>query len=364
MVPKLGAFATRLVPATGETAAHYPNGQIKLYAEANDHLDRLLAPDTTIPWYRSIAGMLAERIHPEKLPPLEVTSKPVAPEDMPGHELWGLYQVKGRSGAMSVLVHAGLFCLLWSITTSPPAAKVAERITLLVAPPAAIHEAVKVKPPSSGGGGGGGRSALTSPVAVAAEPPRPIVRHYTPPAVERPQFEVPPVLFTPPEWVGSTDPSARYGDPLAGLVGAAGNFGTGMGYGNGNGTGAGAGSGGGYGGGRGGGYGSGTGPGNGGGEPVYVNAKGMTPPEPVFRADAEYTDEARKAELSGKVVLSLIVETNGTASDIEVTKALGMGLEQKAIEAVRQWKFKPATIAGKPVRARVNVEVAFRLVVS
>ena len=59
-----------------------------------------------------------------------------------------------------------------------------------------------------------------------------------------------------------------------------------------------------------------------------------------------------------------MVETDGTTSDVEVTKALGMGLEQKAVEAVRQWKFKPATIAGKPVRARVNVDVIFRLLVS
>lgn len=90
----------------------------------------------------------------------------------------------------------------------------------------------------------------------------------------------------------------------------------------------------------------------------------MIPPVPVFRPDAEYTDEARKAQLSGKVVLSVVVETDGSTSNIEITKALGMGLEQKAVEAVRQWKFKPATMAGRPVRARVNVEAAFRLLVS
>jgi protein TonB len=90
----------------------------------------------------------------------------------------------------------------------------------------------------------------------------------------------------------------------------------------------------------------------------------MTQPEPVFRPDAEYTEEARKAQLNGRVVLSVVVETDGTTSNIQITKALGMGLDQKAVEAVRQWKFKPATMAGKPVRARVNVEVVFRLLLS
>jgi protein TonB len=90
----------------------------------------------------------------------------------------------------------------------------------------------------------------------------------------------------------------------------------------------------------------------------------MTQPEPLFRPDAEYSEDARKAQLSGKVVLSVVVEADGTTSNITVTKALGMGLDQKAVEAVRQWMFKPATMAGKPVRARVNVEVGFRLLVS
>lgn len=83
---------------------------------------------------------------------------------------------------------------------------------------------------------------------------------------------------------------------------------------------------------------------------ICTTAKTMTPPEPWFRPPQ-----------NTRMILTLVVETDGTSSNIEVTKALGLGLDQKAIEAVRQWKFKPATIAGKPVRARANVEVAFRL---
>jgi TonB family protein len=343
-------------------------GAVKLRTEANDHLDRLLAPDTTIPWYRSILADFQEMLHPESLPPLELTSKPLAEKDMPGHELWGLYRTNKNSGVMSVLIHVGLFCLLWSITTSPTAIHLARQITILIAPPAPVHAIQPVEVKRSGGGGGNaGSRALRAPVPLVAELPKPIMRHYTPPPpmdkMDKPSL-VTPQLYIPPEWVGTTDPNAHYGDPLSGLIGAAGNFGNGMGYGGGPGTGFGTGSGGGYGGGSGTGTGNGVGPGNGKGDTIYTAAKGMTPPEAIFHPEAEYTDEARKAQLNGKVVLSLVVETDGTPTNIEITRPLGLGLDRKAIEAVRQWKFKPATIAGKSVRARANVEVSFRLMLS
>lgn len=162
MVLKLGASNIRPLPPDAGTAAHFPNGQIKLKTEANDHLDRLLAPDTTIPWYRSIFANVGEMLHPEKLLPLELTSRPVSEADMPGHGLWGLYRVNKRSGLVSVAVHVGLFGLLWSITTSPPAVQLARQITMLVAPPAPVHP-VEVKPPQGGGGGAAGHSTCLHP---------------------------------------------------------------------------------------------------------------------------------------------------------------------------------------------------------
>jgi TonB family protein len=338
---------------------------VKLRTEPNDHLDRLLAPDTTVPWYRSLFTSVAERLHPEKLPPLELTSKPLSEQDMPGHSLWGLYRTDRKSGVVSVLIHVGLFCLLWSITTSPPALRLTQQFTLLISP-LPVHP-VELKRSGGGGGGGGnaGSHALKAPAPVA-ELPKPIMRHYVPPPLTQKPPLVTPQLYIPPEWVGTTDPNAHYGDPLAGLIGAAGNFGNSAGYAGGPGTGFGPGYGGGSGGGSGGGIGAGTGIGTGPGpgDSIYTAAKNMTPPEPIFRPEAEYTDDARKAQLNGKVIVTLVVEIDGTASNIEVTRGLGLGLEQKAIEAVRQWKFKPATIAGKPVRARVNVEVTFRLMLS
>jgi TonB family protein len=326
----------------------------KLQNDANDHLDRLLAPDSTIPWFRSIFANVAEFVHPEKLPPLELTSKPA-----PIPETWGLYKVNGKSGVMSVAIHVGLFCLLWSITTSPPAIQLAKQITTLIAPPQP-YKAVEVQPRQGGGGGG---KSISSPAALIAEPRTRVVRRYTPPPTTP---LAAPKLLTPPEWVGTTDPTASFGNPLDGLSGTAGGFGAGIGMGA-NGFGSGSGSGNGFGrgsGGYGSGNGSGTGRGSGPGDPIYTAGNNMTQPIPVFRPDAEYSDEARIAQVGGKVLLSVVVETDGTASNIQVMKALGMGLDLKAVEAVRQWKFKPATMGGKPVRARVNVEVVFRLLVS
>ena len=86
-----------------------------------------------------------------------------------------------------------------------------------------------------------------------------------------------------------------------------------------------------------------------------------TPPRATFSPSPEYSSEARSAHYQGVCVLSLIVETNGHASHIRVASSLGMGLDEKAIEAVKRWKFKPAMQNGKPIPVQVAVEVAFHL---
>src|SRR5665647_1908238 len=130
-------------------------------------------------------------VHPEKLPPLEVTSKPVA---LP--ETWGLYRVNRKSGVMSVAIHVGLFCLLWSITTSPPAVQLAREFTTLVAPPAPFQP-IEVKPAQRGGGGGG--RTMAAPRASAFTPPKPVMRHYTPPLPSDRTLVAAPKLVIPPE---------------------------------------------------------------------------------------------------------------------------------------------------------------------
>jgi TonB family protein len=87
----------------------------------------------------------------------------------------------------------------------------------------------------------------------------------------------------------------------------------------------------------------------------------VSAPRAIYNPDPEYSDEARKAKFQGNVVLSLVVDPLGHVRDIHVARSLGMGLDEKALEAVRKWKFEPGMKDGYPVAVQVNVEVNFRL---
>lgn len=88
---------------------------------------------------------------------------------------------------------------------------------------------------------------------------------------------------------------------------------------------------------------------------------GVTPPHAIYEPEPEYSEEARKIRLQGIVVLSLLVDPQGEARGIRVARSLGMGLDEKAIEAVKKWRFAPGTKDGVPVATQVNIEVNFRL---
>jgi TonB family protein len=144
----------------------------------------------------------------------------------------------------------------------------------------------------------------------------------------------------------------QMGDPMSNIMGPLSN-GTGGGGGIGSGTGGGVGSG------RGPGVGPGWGGGIGGG--AYRVGGGVSAPRALYAPDPEYSEEARKAKYQGTVVLWVVVGPDGRPHDIRVQRTLGMGLDEKAIEAVRLWKFEPARKDGKPVAVQINVEVNFRL---
>jgi TonB family protein len=143
----------------------------------------------------------------------------------------------------------------------------------------------------------------------------------------------------------------NYGDPLSRL----GIPSNGTGFGGGIGTG----SGGGVGPGKGPGVGPGSGGGFGGG--VYKVGGGVSAPVPLRKVEPEYSEEARKAKWQGTVVIEMVVDENGKAQGLKVVRALGLGLDQKAIEAVEKWLFKPGMKDGKPVAVRATIEVNFRL---
>ena len=97
------------------------------------------------------------------------------------------------------------------------------------------------------------------------------------------------------------------------------------------------------------------------GTPVYTVGGDVKPPKAIYLPDPQYSKVARKAGREGTVVLWMIVGVDGRPIDIQVARALGMGLDEQAVAAVRNWRFKPALKDGQPVPVRVNVEVSFRI---
>jgi TonB family protein len=87
----------------------------------------------------------------------------------------------------------------------------------------------------------------------------------------------------------------------------------------------------------------------------------VSAPVPVYRPEPEYSEEARKAKWQGAVLLSIVVDENGVPQNIMVVRSIGLGLDQKAIEAVQKWRFKPGVKDGKAVPVFANIEVNFRL---
>ncbi len=203
---------------------------------------------------------------------------------------------------------------------------------------------------SGGGGGGGDRDKMAASKGAL---PKLSDKQFTPPsAVIRnpdPKLAVEPTVVVPPEIkLPQTGP---LGDPMA-QVGPPSN-GTGFGGGIGSGSGGGVGSG------RGPGVGPGWGGGIGGG--IYRVGGGVSAPRAIYSPDPDYSEEARKAKYQGTVVLFVVVGADGRPHDIRIQRSLGLGLDEKAIEAVRTWKFEPAKKDGQAVAVQVNIEVNFRL---
>ena len=105
------------------------------------------------------------------------------------------------------------------------------------------------------------------------------------------------------------------------------------------------------------------GPGSGGGfgGGAYHIGGGVSQPSVISKVEPEYSEEARKAKWQGQVILQLVVDEHGHAQNVKVLRALGLGLDQKAIEAVEKWVFKPGMKDGKPVPVYATIQIDFRL---
>ena len=94
--------------------------------------------------------------------------------------------------------------------------------------------------------------------------------------------------------------------------------------------------------------------------PIQVGGD-VQPPVKVSAPPPQYTEIARKARLQGVVIVQAIIDKEGTVTNVKVLKGLGMGLDQAAVDAIKKWKFDPATLHGKPVAVYYNLTVNFRL---
>lgn len=94
---------------------------------------------------------------------------------------------------------------------------------------------------------------------------------------------------------------------------------------------------------------------------VYSLNAVSTAPKLLYQIDPEYSDEARKVRFNGRVVLKIVIDENGNTRDIEVVRSPGLGLDERAVNAVKQWRFRPGKRDGAAVPVWATVEVNFRL---
>ena len=104
---------------------------------------------------------------------------------------------------------------------------------------------------------------------------------------------------------------------------------------------------------------------------IYHGGKGVTPPLLIYSVDPEFTDKARKKKFVGTCVLSMVVDTNGTPQNVQVVESIASsnpklqsaakGLDENAIKAAKQYRFKPGTYQGKPVPVEIKVEINYRI---
>jgi len=316
-------------------------------------LNLLLPKDSQPPLWKSLFQNLDDFFFPKKLPPLVLTSKPI-----PVKDIWGFYDYKKNGVLGSTVLH--ILTLAAIIGGTIYARKMVQHIihptevTTLIAPTDDIPALPPSKTQVGGGGGGGDRDKFE---ASKGKLPKLSMQQITPPMVvvrnPNPKLAVDPTVVVPPEIKLAQVNLPNLGDPMSHLPSGPPSNGTGSGGGIGSGSGGGVGSG----------IGPGVGPGEGGGigGGVFRVGGGVSPPRPLYDPEPEYSEEARKAKYQGVCVLYVEVGPDGRARNIRVVRTLGLGLDEKAMEAVKNWRFQPGEKDGKPVAVAVNIEVTFHL---
>jgi TonB family protein len=269
---------------------------------------------------------------PPKLPPLVLTSTPIPVPDRMAVKrnplAWGIASFF-NVGILALMIVVGVKSYINS-TAKPPT---------VVETPIDLTEFKAPKSDSLAHGGGGSPDkveAIKGKIPPRMQVPE-IAPNIEPPL---PSIDVQKDIIIPDN---PTLPNFGMSKSANVSLASAGN-GNGMGMGPGNGNGYGPGSGGNIGGG------------------VYSVGGGVSTPQLIHSVEAEFSDEARRAKYQGVCIVSIIVDRNGVPQNPRVVRPLGMGLDEKALEAIKQYRFKPAMKDGKtPVPVMINVEIDFRL---
>ena len=255
----------------------------------------------------------------------------------------------GSALGVSMATHAGIILLLFIIGQLLPD-KVYEAVL-----PERLPDIVWLAQPGPGGGGGGGGNNSPEPpkkVELKGEKPITVPVKETPVEVQKepdpePEVKIPAetAAAAPVVAPGVLETTQAANESQGAGVGGGGGTGRGTGVGAGEGSGLGQGSGGGTGGG------------------TYRPGNGVTIPQLVREVKPAYTADAMRAKVQGTVWLECVVMPDGTVGRVEVVRSLDstFGLDQEAIKAAKQWRFRPGTRLGEPVPVLITIELAFTL---
>ena len=302
--------------------------------------------------YGNTASVVAEHL------PQPIMARPAAPARVP-QMFRGLDQYTSNrdrfSSTLSCVIHVVAAVAIVSLGMMIPTnvVKTADtnvapiHFTLYDPPPPPVMQVAK----APGGGGGGGAHQVEAPtkghVPTEAKPKVPMVR------LEQARINLPKLSVEPTTQIRLPQDTAL---PQIGMAqsqqvtlasqgsGSNSGFGIGLGggIGQGHGTGMGAGSNGSYGG-------------------LMNVGGGVSAPHVIHSVEPQFTPEARQANYQGVVAIQLIVDSQGNPQDVHVVRHLGMGLDERAIEAVKQYKFSPAIYQGHAVSVQMIIDVDFRL---
>jgi TonB family protein len=259
-----------------------------------------------------------------------------------------MYASPKRSALVSGVLHAAAIVLVLAATKVAP--QMAPRLNMVAIADRDLSPYVPVYRNTGGGGGGGSELSRAS----KGDLPVRTLRQFVPPTThilnDNPRLAMEGSILGPPEITMPTPaviglPDGVIGIPSNGLGkgGGIGDEGKGGGVGNKQGPGAGDGD-------------------NGVGITGMAPMRGaVTPAVLQWKAEPDYSEDARRAKLQGTVVLHIVIDARGQATSIRVVRSLGLGLDEKAVEAVAKWRFRPAQQNGRPVPQPAIVDVSFRL---